>query len=105
MSQITSNTLSNVPGDRSLQRWSVEVTILPKEGVNDPQGEAIEGGLHSLGYADVDGVRAGKLIRLSVRATSIGAARELVASMCDRLLANPVIETYRVDVSPEGEAG
>lgn len=82
----------------------VDVIILPKEGVNDPQGEAIQGGLRSLGYLDVGDVRAGKLIRMSVRAGSAGAAREAVASMCDRFLANPVIETYRVDVSPVGEA-
>jgi phosphoribosylformylglycinamidine synthase PurS subunit len=104
VSQTTRNDPSNVSGGPSKQTWSVEVTILPKEGVNDPQGEAIQGGLHSLGYMDVDNVRAGKLIRFSIHATSIDAARESVASMCDRLLANPVIETYRVDVSLTGDA-
>ncbi|HEV2108483.1 MAG TPA: phosphoribosylformylglycinamidine synthase subunit PurS [Thermomicrobiales bacterium] len=79
--------------------WRVDVLILPKDGVNDPQGEAILGGLDSLGYANVDDVRAGKLIRMRLRAATAEEAHREATSMCDRLLANPVIETYLVEVT------
>jgi len=83
--------------------WLVEVIVTPKTGVNDPQGEAIRGGLQSLGYAGVRGVRAGKVIRVELAAESAAAARASATEMADRLLANPVIESYHVSaVSPVG---
>lgn len=84
--------------------WVADVVVLPKAGVNDPEGEAIHGGLRSLGYADVRRVRSGRLIRLSVVAADAESARVSVAAMCDQLLANPVIETYQVAVSEEAVA-
>ena len=80
--------------------WRVDVLILPKEGVNDPQGEAIQGGLRALGFSQVADVRAGKLIRLWSRAPTSAAAETEAREMCDRLLANPVIETYVIEVAP-----
>jgi len=79
------------------QVWEVRVTVMPKAGVNDPEGEAILGGLRSLGYDQVDRVRAGRMIVLRVRADSAEAAERAACSMADRLLANIVIESYAVE--------
>ncbi len=80
--------------------WRAEVIVLPKEGVNDPEGEAILGGLKSLGYGDVERVTAGRLLRLTVRASDKSSALQTVSKMCDQLLANPVIEAYKVEIEP-----
>ena len=69
-----------------------------KPTVNDPQGLTIADGLRSLGFGEVEGVRAGKYIEIRLTASSAQEARERVDAMCDRLLANPVIEAYRFDV-------
>ncbi len=84
--------------------WQAQVTVLPKPGVNDPAGDSIRGGLEQLGYVGVSSVRAGKVITLAVEADSMEAARATVERMCDQLLANPVIETFRVAISA-GDAG
>ena len=80
--------------------WQVQVTVLPKPGVNDPAGDSIRGGLEQLGYHGVGSVRAGKVITLTIEADSADDARETVERMCDQLLANPVIETFDVAVDP-----
>ncbi|MCC6943359.1 MAG: phosphoribosylformylglycinamidine synthase subunit PurS [Thermomicrobiales bacterium] len=77
--------------------WVAEVVVMPKAGVNDPQGEAILGGLHDLGYRAVGRVRAGKQFRVEIDADSEAAARKAIAEMSDRLLANPVIEVYEIE--------
>ncbi len=74
----------------------VYVTLKPT--VNDPQGITIAGGLQSLGFSGVKSVRAGKFIEIELTATSEEDAREQVDAMCDRLLANPVIEKYTFDI-------
>jgi phosphoribosylformylglycinamidine synthase len=74
----------------------VEVTHLP--GVLDPQGATVERALPALGYTNVSGVRIGKSIRLVVDAPDAAAARAQVDEMCNRLLANPVIEAFTVEV-------
>lgn len=79
--------------------YLVEVFVSLKEVVNDPQGLAIRDGLHNLGFGDVDAVRAGKYLRLTVHAASADAARQRTADMCDKLLANTVIEEYRIAVA------
>ncbi len=83
--------------------WVADVVVLPKPGVNDPQGEAIHGGLASLGYADVRRVRSGRFFRVAVAAPDVHSARVSVVAMCDQLLANPVIEAYRVANIAEGD--
>jgi len=75
----------------------VEVTHLP--GIADPQGATVERALPALGYGNVSEVRIGKSIRLVVDAPDADAARTQVEEMCDRLLANPVIEAYDVEVA------
>jgi len=78
--------------------WLARVYVTLKPTVNDPQGLAIRGGLHHLGFAAVESVRAGKYLELRVAAAGEAAAREQVEAMCRQLLANPVIEEYRFDL-------
>lgn len=74
------------------------VTIMLKDGVLDPQGEAIRHALGGLGHRGVSGVRQGKLIELDLDAADPAAARTEVERMCERLLANTVIEQYAVEI-------
>ena len=74
------------------------VTIMLKDGVLDPQGEAIRHALAGLGHKGVDGVRQGKVIELDLTATDPAAATAEVARMCESLLANTVIEKYSVEI-------
>ena len=82
--------------------WNAEVRVLLKPSVNDPQGLSIRGALHSLGFTDVEDVRAGKLIQLRLTAGSRTEAEDAVQRMCAQLLANPVIETadFTLDEAP-----
>jgi phosphoribosylformylglycinamidine synthase len=75
-----------------------KVIITLKNGVLDPQGKAIEGALSGLGFAGVDNVRQGKFIELDVDAKSEDEAKKAVEAMCEKLLANTVIENYRVEI-------
>ena len=75
----------------------VEVTHLP--GIADPAGATVERALPALGYTNVAQVRIGKSIRLVVEAADVETARAQVEEMCERLLANPVIEAYAVTIS------
>ena len=77
----------------------VHVTL--KAGVLDPQGKAIQGALGSLGFTGVDGVRQGKYIELELAERDPEKARAQVVAMCDKLLANTVIEDYRIEVLAE----
>lgn len=74
------------------------VTVMLKTGVLDPQGEAIRHALGSLGFQGVTGVRQGKVIELDLDATDRAAAEAEVGRMCDQLLANTVIESWRVEI-------
>ena len=74
------------------------VTVMLKPGVLDPQGEAVQGALASLGFDGISGVRQGKVIELDLTTQDEGEARAEVQQMCERLLANTVIESYRIDL-------
>jgi phosphoribosylformylglycinamidine synthase subunit PurS len=74
------------------------ITITLKNGVLDPQGKAIEGALHALGFAEVANVRQGKLIELDIPAADDAAARNQLRDMCEKLLANTVIENYNIEI-------
>ena len=75
----------------------VEITHLP--GIADPEGATVERSLPALGYDNVSQVRVGKSIRLVIEAADEAAARAQVDEMCHRLLANPVIEAYAIDIT------
>jgi phosphoribosylformylglycinamidine synthase len=74
------------------------VTVMLKTGVLDPQGEAVRHALGALGFQGVTGVRQGKIIELDLAETDAARAEAEVRAMCDRLLANTVIESYRIDL-------
>ena len=76
------------------------VTVMLKDGVLDPQGKAIGQALAGLGFAGVGEVRAGKVIELDLAETDPARARAAAEAMARRLLANPVIESFRVRVEP-----
>ncbi|HET9728554.1 MAG TPA: phosphoribosylformylglycinamidine synthase subunit PurS [Acidimicrobiia bacterium] len=78
-------------------RAHVEVTHLP--GIADPAGATVERALPALGYTNVSQVHIGKTITLTLDAADAAAARAQVEEMCEKLLANPVIEAYEVSVS------
>jgi phosphoribosylformylglycinamidine synthase len=75
------------------------VTVMLKNGVLDPQGEAVRRALGSLGFEGVEGVRQGKVIELEIAQTDRSAAEAEVRQMCEKLLANTVIESYRVEIA------
>ncbi len=76
----------------------IRVHITLKDGVLDPQGKAISNALGSLGFDGINDVRQGKFIELDIAETDEARARESVDSMCRKLLANTVIEDYRIDL-------
>jgi len=76
----------------------VRVDVMLKEGVLDPQGKAIGHALETLGFKGVDAVRAGKVIEFDVAETNPDKAKETAKSMAEKLLANLVIEDYRVSL-------
>jgi phosphoribosylformylglycinamidine synthase len=75
------------------------VHVMLKEGVLDPQGEAIRHALGTLGFSGVEGVRQGKVIELDLAATDRAEAEAEVKAMCEKLLANTVIEQYSVELA------
>lgn len=70
------------------------VTVMLKNGVLDPQGKAITGALHGLGFDEVDGARQGKVIELDLQSANDDRLKE----MCEKLLSNPVIEDYSIEI-------
>ena len=82
-----------------MTKYTAAVSVMLKPGIADPQGQTIERALPALGYDGVSEVRVGKQIHLDVEASSTDEARTRVLEMCERFLANPVIESYEVDVS------
>lgn len=76
--------------------FSAVVDVMPKAGISDPQGQAIERALPGLGFEGFDHVRVGRRIELTLEASDEATAAEAVRTACDRILANPVIEEYRI---------
>ncbi|MBI4320736.1 MAG: phosphoribosylformylglycinamidine synthase subunit PurS [Chloroflexi bacterium] len=78
--------------------WLAKVYVTLKPVVNDPQGLAIQGGLRTLGYSIVRGVRAGKYLEVRLDDVERTVVEEAVREMCSKLLANPVIEDFKFDL-------
>lgn len=76
----------------------VKVYITLKEGVLDPQGKAVERSLHSLGYTAAEKVRVGKYVEFELNSLPRAEAEGQIRAMCEKLLANPVIEDYRFEI-------
>jgi phosphoribosylformylglycinamidine synthase subunit PurS len=75
------------------------ITVTLKNGVLDPQGKAIEGALHSLGLEGVAGVRQGKVFDIDLSIADRATAEATLTAACEKLLANTVIENYRVEIA------
>ena len=88
------NTPATPPG------WLARIHVTLKPVVLDPQGDAVLTGLRQLGFDDVASVRVGKYLEVALAAADQAAAEAAVTQMCARLLANPVIESYRFTVEP-----
>ena len=76
------------------------VLVRPKQGILDPQGEAVESSLRKLGF-DVADARVGRVVDLEVDAATPDEARASVERMCEQLLANPLIESYAIEVAAQ----
>ncbi len=79
--------------------YAVHVEVSHRPGIADPAGATVERALPALGYTNVTQVHIGKVIRLMVDAPDADAARAQATEMCERLLANPVIESYEVSIA------
>jgi phosphoribosylformylglycinamidine synthase len=78
--------------------YSIQVKVMPLKDLLDPQGKAVLGGLQNLGLKEIDDVRIGKHITLQVDAASEEAARQVAENACKKLLANPVMEFYEIEM-------
>jgi phosphoribosylformylglycinamidine synthase len=78
------------------------VLVRPKEGILDPQGQAVESSLRQLGF-DIGEARVGRVVDIEVEASDTAGARAAVERMCEQLLANPLIESYEIEL-PEPAA-
>ena len=78
--------------------WLARVYVTPKTGVLDPQGKAVQHSLHALGYPEVGEVRIGKFLEVRLVEVSRESAEVRLREMCERLLANRVIEDYRFEI-------
>ena len=86
-----------------MTRVVARVVVMPKPVVNDPQGLTVKQGLMTLGFREVDDVRVGKYIEVSLEAESMNDARERVEAMCRQLLANHVIEDFHFEIDHKGQ--
>ncbi len=82
----------------ALKQYRARIYVTLKQGILDPQGNAVKGGLASMGYRMVADVRVGKFLVLALDAPDRSQAEREVREMCDRLLANPVIEDYTFEL-------
>lgn len=83
-----------------MSRYRIEILVTPRPGLLDPEGNAVHHALQSLGYANVESARVGKVIYLDVDADGESQARKKADAMCRKVLANPVTEDYEIQVVP-----
>ncbi|MBI1859083.1 MAG: phosphoribosylaminoimidazolesuccinocarboxamide synthase [Candidatus Melainabacteria bacterium] len=81
------------------QSFKVRVQVLPKQDILDPQGQAVEKALKSLGFTEIKDVKIGKEVVFEIKNGSKDIAKSQVKEMCEKLLANPVIEDYKIDIN------
>lgn len=80
------------------QTYQAQVYVTLRPSVLDPAGTAVRSGLENMGYDNVEKIRIGKYIEVSLTAENEAAARQQLDTMCDQILANPVIENYRIEL-------
>jgi phosphoribosylformylglycinamidine synthase len=81
-----------------MPKFSIEVRVMPRRALLDPQGQAVEHALDALGFKGVGGVRVGKALTLELDRAEPAAAERDARTMCERLLANPVTEDFTLSV-------
>jgi phosphoribosylformylglycinamidine synthase subunit PurS len=81
-----------------MKEFQVEIRVLPRRGILDPQGKAVHGALSTLGFEGVEEVHVGRLIRIGMSAADAASAEQQAVGMCRQLLANPVTEDFEVEV-------
>lgn len=86
------------------QTYQAKIYVTLRPSVLDPAGTAVQSGLSHMGHDNIEKIRIGKYIELTLTATDASAAEVQLDQMCDQLLANPVIETYRFELEPLGVA-
>ncbi len=82
-------------------KFKAEIEVMPHKEILDPQGKAVMLGLHNLGIDDVETVRIGKHINLSLEAENEDSAKEMVENACKKLLANVIMESYSYKITPQ----
>lgn len=87
-----------------MHAYRIEIRIVPRRGILDPQGKAVADALQTLGFAEVTDVRVGRHVVLDLAAASPDAARERARAMCEKLLANPVTEDFAIEQVVERDA-
>ena len=85
-------------------KYLAKVNVMPLDALLDPQGKAVQTGLHNLGMDQFDSVRIGKHIELHIEASNREEARAFAERACSKLLANPVIEKFEFEISELAEA-
>ena len=81
-------------------RFSAHVNVMPRAEISDPQGQTVERTLPAIGFEGISDVRVGKRITFTVEAPDADAARTIVESASEKILANPVIEDYELELNP-----
>ncbi|MDF1501521.1 phosphoribosylformylglycinamidine synthase subunit PurS [Roseisolibacter sp. H3M3-2] len=77
--------------------FRIEIRVVPRRGILDPQGKAVADALHSLGFPEVGDVRVGRHVVVETRAADAAEAGRRAAEMCEKLLANPVTEDFEIE--------
>lgn len=81
-------------------KFKAEIEVMPHDALLDPQGKAVGHGLQQMGYSQIEHVRVGKHIRLEIEAETEAAAHSAVHEACEKLLANPIMESFRFSLHP-----
>ena len=83
-----------------MTKFSAQINVMPRAEISDPQGQTVERTLPSIGFEGITGVRVGKRITLTVEAPDEESARTIVSNASEKILANPVIEDYELELTP-----
>lgn len=81
-----------------MKKYQASIKIMLKSGILDVQGKTVENSLHSIGFNSMKNVRIGKFVQLEIDASTSKQANELVKSACEKLIANPIIEDYEIQI-------
>jgi len=84
-------------------RFRIEIRVVPRPGLLDPEGKAIQSGLLSLNYSEIQEVRVGKILLIELESNSTKDALDQTTSMCQALLANPVTEDFHIQILNDSE--